>query len=375
MRYKYLTGFAVFFFLAFLFLTNKKTIPEIDVYVVKRGCVEKIVTNSRAGMVEANKRSKISTEISGKLLKLHVKEGDRVKKGDLLFEMDAEALLLEEKSRLALLNMTRARLQEASANLKKAAGDLKRSQKLIASEQVSLEELESHQVHYEASLAAREAAVSEVKDAEVLLASATLSCRKCRVRAPFSGIISERFRYVGEWIIAGEAVLEVVDVADLKVLFDIDEIDIGLLQEGLRVRVLFDPWKNQFFSGKVVRLSPALLTEEKQNRTLEIEVRLDAYDTQKYRLIPGLSADVEVIIEKMENALRIPRHALFEDDQVYLVEEGVLHVKKVTTGLKNWRFVEVLAGIKEGDRLALSIDRDKNIPGEKVKPREVFITE
>jgi len=108
-----------------------------------------------------------------------------------------------------------------------------------------------------------------------------------------------------------------------------------------------------------------VLDIEAQNRTVEIEVEIDdaEFATQ---LLPGTSADVEVILEVHEDALRIPTPTLLEGSAVLVVENGVLALRDVTVGLRNWNFAEILAGLTTADRVVTTLDRVDVQPGAEV---------
>jgi len=111
------------------------------------------------------------------------------------------------------------------------------------------------------------------------------------------------------------------------------------------------------FAGKVVRVAPFVLDVEAQNRTVEIEVELVEAGDDGRRLLPGTSADVEVVLERRESVLRIPAAALLEGNRVLLAENGRLREQAVAVGLKNWDWVEVRSGLGEGARVVTTLDR------------------
>lgn len=119
--------------------------------------------------------------------------------------------------------------------------------------------------------------------------------------------------------------------------------------------VSLDAFEEKRCSGKVTRIAPYVLEKEKQARTVEVEVKLsDAKDLQN--LLPGYSADIEVLVESKAEALRVPTEAVLENNSVLLVaDNGVLVERKFVTGLSNWNFIEVVSGLAEGDTIVLSV--------------------
>jgi len=123
------------------------------------------------------------------------------------------------------------------------------------------------------------------------------------------------------------------------------------------VRVTLDPFPGKHYSGHVHTISPYVLDIEEQNRTVEIEVELDDR-AFAVTLLPGTSADVEVILSVKEGVRRIPTSALFEGQKVFVVENGVLRLRPIGIGMKNWDFVEIVDGLSEGDAVVISLDQE-----------------
>ncbi|HJZ11834.1 MAG TPA: efflux RND transporter periplasmic adaptor subunit, partial [Acidobacteriota bacterium] len=130
--------------------------------------------------------------------------------------------------------------------------------------------------------------------------------------------------------------------------------------------IRLEPYPEQTFPGALIRVAPFVLDIEGQNRTVEVEAEFkdQAFATT---LLPGTSADLEVILRSRENVLRIPTYGLMEGNRVLLVSENTLVAKPVKTGLRNWEFVEITEGLKNGDRIAVSLDRAEVKEGARVR--------
>ena len=120
---------------------------------------------------------------------------------------------------------------------------------------------------------------------------------------------------------------------------------------------LLDPLPGRQLTGHVSRVAPYVLDVEQQNRTLEIEVELQDRALAA-TLLPGTSADVEVILEVRPDVLRVPTPALIEERRVLRVADGRLEERTLEVGLRIWDFTEVRAGLAAGDRVVLSLDRE-----------------
>ena len=145
--------------------------------------------------------------------------------------------------------------------------------------------------------------------------------------------------------------------------------------EGLRLKlvpviVTVDSHPGVEFAGRVSRVAPYVVDIESQNRTVEIEVEFDG-GTAAARLLPGTSADVEVILAVQEDVLRIPFSALLDGDRVLTADDGVIEELSVEVGLRNWDWVEVKSGLNPGQRAVVSLDRAEVVSGAKVTVEEI----
>jgi HlyD family secretion protein len=124
-------------------------------------------------------------------------------------------------------------------------------------------------------------------------------------------------------------------------------------------RISLDAYPGRSFAGTVRRIAPYVVDVEKQARTVDIEVNFaDPADTDP--LLIGYSADVEVILETREDALRVPTEALLEGHRLLVFDEddGVLEARSVETGIASWQFTEIATGVSAGERIVLSVARE-----------------
>jgi HlyD family secretion protein len=135
-----------------------------------------------------------------------------------------------------------------------------------------------------------------------------------------------------------------------------DEVDSGQIRTGLPVKLTVDSRPGESFTGTVSRVAPYVLDKEAQNRTLEIEVAIDDLAVSE-TLLPGTSADVEVVLETRNDVLRVPTSALLQNQAVLLLHEGELVERDVELGLRNWQFAEVTAGLDVGEIVVVALDK------------------
>ncbi|MCZ6570914.1 MAG: efflux RND transporter periplasmic adaptor subunit, partial [Deltaproteobacteria bacterium] len=140
--------------------------------------------------------------------------------------------------------------------------------------------------------------------------------------------------------------------------------------KGQNVRVTVDSHRGREFPGTVERVAIYVLDLEAQNRTVEIEVELDDKELAS-KLLPGTSADVEVILEVRDRVLRLPTSALLEGNRVLLANDGRLVEQSVEVGLKNWDYAEVVSGVEEGHRVVTTLDRVEVKAGAHVEVEEI----
>ena len=290
---------------------------------VEWGPVAFTITNTKAGTIRARRRSQLSSETGGRVVEIARREGDQVKKGDPLLRLNdatqrAQLLLAREDLRAA-----EAQRREACIARDLARRELERKRKLAEKRIVSADVLDQIESAYQAASASCNAVGARVEKARAQITVAEVELEKVVMRAPYDGVIAEVAVEVGEWItpsppmLTAPAVIDVIDPSSLYVSAPMDEVDSAAIRAGQRSKVTIDSYPNREFLGEVVRVAPYVLDVEAQNRTVEIEVELDDKELAS-SLLPGTSADVEVILDARDRALRIPTSTLLEGNRVAL---------------------------------------------------------
>jgi HlyD family secretion protein len=343
----------------------------VTVATAERGQVEEAVTNTRAGTVRARRRAKLSPEVGGLVVELPYREGERVAAGAVLLRLEPRLPAAEAELAGRELRTAEARRAEACVAAEGAARERARLERLAAEGIVSESLLDQAVTAAESSAAACAAARATVEGARSAVSVARTRVDQLVLRAPFDGVIADLFAEVGEWItpappaVPVPPVLDLIDPSSIYVSAPMDEVDAGVLAPGLPVRVTVDSRPGEELAGRIVRVASFVEDVEEQNRTVEIEVEL-ADPAAAGTLLPGTSADVEVILEVREGVLRIPTSALLEGDRVLVVEGGVLVERAVEPGLSNWDWTEVRSGLEPGDEVVTSLDRTGVEPGAEV---------
>jgi HlyD family secretion protein len=326
---------------------------------VERGVVEETVTNTRAGTVKVRYRAELSPQIGGLVVALPLREGDRVERGEVVVELDSRAQLAELVSARTAVAAARAQADEACLAAKLAEKELVRVEQLhsrgIASEQ-NLDLLSTDRDRTRAACAAARAAVGQ---AESRVGVAEVQLEFTKLRAPFAGIVADLSTEVGEYITPsppGLPIPPVVDLLDPDSIYisaPIDEIDAERVRLGQSVRVTVDSRPDESFAGRVSRVASFVLDVLEQNRTVEIEVEFDD-EASLAGVLPGTSADAEIILETREDVLRIPASAVAEGNSVLVLADGLLEQRIIETGLRNWRWAEATGGLAEGERVVVA---------------------
>lgn len=342
---------------------------EVRVAEVTTGEIRKTVLNTRAGTVDACRRAQMSPASAGQIASLPVAEGDAVTEGQVLLEIWNEDLRSEIELSQRNLIAEQSRAAESCTRADLAAREAVRLAKLRDDNLVSEEDLERAQAEAEAQAASCKAANDSASAGEARVEVNRARLERTILRSPFDGVIAEINGELGEFVTPspmGVATLPTVDVIDNNCLYitaPIDEVDAPLVQAGQEARILLDAFPDQFFPGFVRRVAPYVLDLEKQARTVEIEAEIN--NPQRYGLMPGYSADVEVIVDVRDEALRVPTEAVIEDERIMVLntETGLLEERTVEIGLGNWEFTEITKGARSGELVVLSLDRAGVEPG------------
>ena len=343
----------------------------VKVVAVERGVVEQTVTNSRAGTVKARLRAHLSPEIGGRIAELPHREGSRVHAGDLLLRVDDTSLRAQVHFAQRESEAADGRRDQACLAADHARRELARNRDLAERKIIAGEVLDALQNDVDTADAACRSAQANARRAEASVAVARAELEKTVVRAPFDGVIAQLSIEVGEWgtpsppAIPIEPVIDLINTDSIYIAAPMDEVDSGRIEPGQPVRVTLDPFPGKSFPGTVVRVAPFVLDVEAQNRTVEIEVELNDHDFAS-RLLPGTSADVEVILQVRDAVLRVPTATLLEGSKVLVVDDDRLVERSVEIGLRNWDFVEITSGLHEGEAVVTSLDRPEIKAGVRV---------
>jgi HlyD family secretion protein len=334
---------------------------EVRTAVVERGAVERTATNTRAGTVAARRRARVSPEVGGPVAELPRREGDRVEAGEVLLVLGSEL----ERGQLDVASRDKAAAGaervRSCLGAEQAERERQRQDKLFDEGLVPVDVVDRARTAAEQAAAACAAATAVLNRAIAACELAETSVAKRTLRAPFAGVVAEVSTEVGEWITPAPPgvpippVIDLIDPGSIYLSLPMDEVDAGALVPGLPVRASIDSHPGRAFPGRVTRVAPYVLDLEAQNRTVEIEVELDD-PAFAATLLPGTSADVEVILDATPDALRVPTAAVLAGDRALVLEGELLAERAIERGLGNWEWTEVRSGLAAGERVVVSFE-------------------
>jgi len=322
-----------------------------------------VATVSGTSRIQPEVQVKISAKVSGQIIKLMIKEGDYVKKGQFLVQLDPVAYR-------AAVKQSQSNLDFAEAGFKKARGEFERSKTLFANNHISEAELEIARSTYEQGKA-------QVDQSRAALDQAKDNLSKTTIYSPMDGTVSKLNKKAGEMAMGSQFTLDVImlvaDLTRMQAETEIDENDVVSIMLGDSAKIEVDAFPDSVFKGIVTEIanSGTTLGQGTQAEVTNFLVKVAMLVPPK-GLRPGMSATVDVITETRNEAIKIPIQCLtvrkpltdtdsqdststkeleedVEDVQVvFIVEEGIAKQVEVKTGISSDRDYEIIDGLEAG---------------------------
>jgi len=335
---------------------------EIDAFTVPAAGQGPGVVLSGSGYVEAQVRADISAKIPGRLEFLEVEEGDRVRAGELIAQLenrDYQARLELARRELA---ERQAAVAEAEAILAEDQRERERQTRLVAEGVSGAAELEKAQARRDASKARLDTTRAGVESAAARVAVAHADLENTLIRAPFNGVVIRKMAKVGEMVMpqsfgsdtnTKSGIVQLADFKTLEVEVDVQEANIARLSEGQRARVVLKSYRERPYQGVLRQVLP---TADRAQGTVLVRVRILDPDQ---RVLPKMQADVDFLAPERPadtgpEPIRIPRQAVMHSPKgafVLLLEGDALLEKAVALGRVSGEEVEVLSGLSGGERI------------------------
>lgn len=391
-------GFAIFIF----FFKKDKNVIETKAVEVKRGEIKSFI--SASGKVISENTVKISSKIGGKIIYLSKKEGDLVKKGELIARIDDSELKAQLKQQEANLELAKAKYNQikkgareqeievirqtylsAEYNLEEADKNLKRIEELYRENFATLQQLESAKLQRqiaEAQLTQTKEQLKLVKnrtteddikisEAQIKQQEASMELINTQINntyiySPISGKVMQKFINEGEIIPPSAPILSVANMKSLVIEVDIDESEVEKIKERNKVKITLNAYPDKHFEGEVYYISDESFDVIKEvGITFPVRVRLANYDLLKI----GMTANVEILTEMKKNILYISSDCILEENNenfVFALKENKTTKRKVKIGVSNDAFTEIKDGLSEGEIIALT-NLEKLKEGSKIK--------
>lgn len=322
--------------------------------------------------VEARDRVTVKAKVPGSVLDLRVREGDVVKKGDLLATIDSPAIKFQlqrgkadqwaasqqASSSSPQLAVVEAQARMTEATLKNARDELGRLQQLTASGATPAAELDrakSNVLVLEAQLASQRAQsralridlTAKASGSSAVLSELTAKVADAEVRAPIDGVVLARTVEPGELVPQNGPLFKIGDVKTLVLECMVDEADIGRLDVGKKAAVSLYAFPKQVFRGEVIEILP---DADRAKKSFLVKVRVvDAPSAMR----SGMSAEVNIIVDEHAGALLAPTEALDANGSVWVIRGGRAAKQTIVTGVRDMLNVEVLSGLNDGDEIVV----------------------
>ena len=374
---------------------GKGIIIKVSTEMVSRRTI--VETVSASGKIQPEIEVKISPDVSGEIIELHVKEGDEVKVGDLLVKINPDIYLASVDRMDAALNSSKANLANAKARFIEAEQSYKRSSKLWKEEVISESEFESAKANVAVVEQNMIASEFNIKSAQASLKEARDQLSKTMIFAPVNGIIyalnvEKGERVVGTSQMAGTELMRLANLNEMEVSVEVNENDIVRVIYGDTAEIDVDAYLDRKFKGIVTEVANSANTtgvsaDQVTNFTVKIRILQDSYKdlfdennpgVSPFR--PGMSATVEIQTETAVDVLSAPIQAVtIREDSlskpegrerdgknlsgsqdkktsekkecVFIYVDGTVKLQKVKTGIQDNTYIEILDGIDEGQEI------------------------
>ncbi|MBM3837229.1 MAG: efflux RND transporter periplasmic adaptor subunit [Verrucomicrobia bacterium] len=282
--------------------------------VARRNITELVVANGRIHPVL---QVKISPEVSGEIIELPVKEGQQVKKGDLLLRIKPDFYVANVNQAEASYRSSVADKGTSEANLVKAEAEFKRNEELFGRKLISESVFFDVKAAYEIAKASQQSATHRVEMSNAMLARAREELAKTTIRSPLTGTVSKLNSELGERVVgtaqmAGTEVMIVADLNEMEARVDVGEIDVPLIAYGQKARLEVDAFKDRKFGGIVTEIAnsskgmglPGMGGGGQQQEGTRFEVKVRIQDKEVFR--PGMSVTAEIETRSRTNVLAVP---------------------------------------------------------------------
>jgi HlyD family secretion protein len=299
-----------------------------------------VETVSATGKIQPEIEVKISSEVSGEVIALNVKEGQQVKKGDLLVRINPDLYESGVNRSVASMSTTKAGLSQADAQVKEAKANYDRNKKLFEKGIISKAEWDRIVSAYEVAAANKQSAYYQVQSASATVTEAKDNLGRTTIYAPADGTISLLNIELGERVLgtqqmAGTEILRIANLNNMEVEVDVNENDIVKINIGDSANIEVDAYLKREFKGIVTSISnsasTALTADQVTNFKVKVRILKESYQDllegkpENYSPFrPGMTATVDIITKRKENIVAVPISAVVIKDDTTSVKKDIV---------------------------------------------------
>ncbi len=360
---------------------------EVEVTPVKRAQIVQKVNGT--GKIQPNTEINISADVSAKITRLDVKEGDHVEKGQLLVELDRQKYLANVQSQEANVRSAQANARLARDNRDQAERVYKRARELVGRKLQSQSDLDAAQTAFQVESSRYQSATDQVQQTIGMLRQAQDDLSKTTIYAPISGTVSDLNKERGEIAIGSQfqedVIMVVAQLGAMEAVVNVDENDINAIKLGQKAEIEVDALLGEKITGQVSEIASSATVPAAGSavQKTEFEVKI-AITINATKLRPGMTASADIVTDTRDNAISVPIQSvtvrtpdqLGKDGKnfkpgkdgfvelVFTIDDGKAVAHQVTTGIQSDNAIEIKSGVKEGQQAVSgsyrAISRDLN---------------
>ena len=370
---------------------KKEKIIEVQTEKITKQNITQVVTAT--GKIQSETKVNISAEVSGEIISLPFKEGDDVKKGELLVKIKPDAYYPQLKQQTAGVEVQQSNLKLQDVNLKKNELELNRIKELYKKGLASQSDLDNAQANYDVNLAQIQTAKAQINQQRAAVSSVEYDLSKTTIYSPMSGTVTQLNNELGEKVLGtsfnmGNQIMTISDLSKMECQVEVGETDVTFISLGDTAKIQIDAFPNKIFTGYVYEIANTATAkgvgtqEEVVNFIVKIRIFNEGQD-----LRPGMSCTVDIEVEKKDNVISVPIQSVTTREEeignmlaagndkdkapdnltnsketkslkkikpkeiVFVIENGVAKKKEVKTGISNDTYIEITEGLNEGDEV------------------------
>ncbi len=362
----YIIGGIVLLLVVIVTITALKSGPKgMDVEVMKavRGDVSPTVTAD--GLITAKDTVNISSQVMGEITSIPFKEGDRVKKGDVLVQINPDTYQRDVSSAKANLDASKVAARQADVTFIQRKKDWDRARDLFEQKIFSTSQRDDAKLALDQARLAAESAKAMAEQAASAYQRAQDYLAKTTMRSPIDGVVTAVNAKVGETAmmgtmnIQGTVILTVSDLSQIITEVQVDEVDLPRLKLGQPAVVTVDALNGKKYDGTVIEIGASAQAAQSAAsstiRQFKVKVALTHPDAE---IKPGITARVRLIADKRKDVLKAPIGAIRSEEKdgqqvfyVFVADKGKALKKPITVGLSDDSSTEITSGLKEGDEI------------------------